>query len=100
MRIGLIDVDSHNFPNLALMKLSTHHKSLGHIVEWYDTLKGLIEPYDIVYMSKVFDDTYTQDYIYPIYADKVIKGGYGYNNYKKPFKDYETTYPDYSIYYD
>lgn len=27
MRIGLIDVDGHNHPNLALMKLSAWHKS-------------------------------------------------------------------------
>ena len=25
MTIGLIDVDGHNFPNLALMKLSGYH---------------------------------------------------------------------------
>ena len=38
MRIGLIDVDGHNFPNIALMKLSAYHKSLGDEVEWYDPL--------------------------------------------------------------
>lgn len=26
MKIGLIDVDSHNYPNLALMKISAYHK--------------------------------------------------------------------------
>lgn len=34
MRIGLIDVDGHNFPNLALMKISAYHKSKGDNVEW------------------------------------------------------------------
>lgn len=29
MRIGLVDVDGHNFPNLALMKLATYHKQLS-----------------------------------------------------------------------
>ena len=29
MRIGLVDVDGHNFPNLPLMKLSAWHKSRG-----------------------------------------------------------------------
>ena len=100
MNIGLIDVDSHNFPNLALMKISSYHKELGDSVEWYDTLTALSNPYDIVYMSKVFTDLYTLDYQYPVYADKVIKGGYGYDNYEKPFKNYETIFPDYSIYYD
>lgn len=50
MNIGLIDVDSHNFPNLALMKLSAWHKAQGDMVEWYSG----IEHYDRVYMSKVF----------------------------------------------
>ena len=31
MKIGLIDVDSHNFPNLCLMKLSAYHKAKGHV---------------------------------------------------------------------
>jgi hypothetical protein len=100
VKIGLIDVDSHNFPNLALMKISTYHKELGDQVNWYDNLVGLIEEYDIVYMSKVFTDLYTPDYQYNIYAKEVIKGGYGYDNYELPFDDYETTYPDYSIYHD
>ena len=29
MKIGLVDVDSHNFPNLCLMKLSAYHKAKG-----------------------------------------------------------------------
>ena len=29
MRIGLVDIDGHHFPNLALMKLSAWHKSQG-----------------------------------------------------------------------
>jgi hypothetical protein len=36
MRIGLIDVDGHNYPNLPLMKLSAWHKAQGDSVEWYD----------------------------------------------------------------
>ena len=35
MRIGLIDVDGHNFPTLALMRISAYHKSIGDEVEWY-----------------------------------------------------------------
>lgn len=33
MNIGLIDVDGHNFPNLALMRLSAYHKVRGDSVE-------------------------------------------------------------------
>ncbi len=29
MNIGLVDVDSHNFPNIPLMKLSAYHKRNG-----------------------------------------------------------------------
>ncbi len=36
MKIGLIDVDSHNFPNLALMKLSAWHKQNGDDVEMWN----------------------------------------------------------------
>lgn len=51
MTIGLIDVDGHNFPNLALMKLSGYHKHLGDDVRWWNGF----ETYDVVYMSKVFE---------------------------------------------
>ena len=35
MKVGLIDVDGHNFPNLPLMKISAFHKREGDSVEWY-----------------------------------------------------------------
>lgn len=74
MKIGLIDVDSHNFPNLALMKISAWHKSQGDTVEWYDAMFG--GHFDKVYMSKVF--SFSEDYLYPINADEIIQGGSGY----------------------
>ena len=50
MIIGLIDVDGHNFPNLALMRISAYHKSIGDTVEWYQP--PLFRAwYDKVYMS-------------------------------------------------
>lgn len=60
MRVALIDVDGHNFPNLPLMKLSAWHKRKDDSVEWYDPLTAWITPPDKVYMSKVF--TFTPDY--------------------------------------
>lgn len=94
MRIGLIDVDGHNFPNLALMKISAWHKQQKDQVEWYEPLFG---HYDKVYMSKVF--TFTPDYEYFIDADEVEKGGTGYKIYNKNLPDeIDGMFPDYSIY--
>ena len=107
MRIGLIDVDGHNFPNLALMKLSAWHKSQGDSVEWYEPMfSGHM---DKVYMAKVF--SFTEDYPYFIDADEIIRGGSGYaitlesgkevynKNLDAPLPDeIEHMYPDYSIY--
>lgn len=74
MKVGLIDVDGHNFPNIPLMKLSAWHKRKGDKVEWY---KPLITGHvDVAYCAKVF--SFTPDYQYPINADQIIKGGTGY----------------------
>ena len=73
MRVGLIDVDGHNFPNLPLMKLSAYHKRRGDSVE----MQMPHTRYDIVYKSKVFDFTPEKDE--PVFADCVIEGGTGYS---------------------
>lgn len=104
--IGLIDVDGHNFPNLALMKLSAWHKERGDTVEWYHPFNGT--RYNRVYCSKVFSDT--PDVTEYINADEVIKGGTGYalhgaggetynHEDDKPLPNkVEHIYPDYSLY--
>lgn len=74
MQIGLIDIDGHNYPNLALMKLSAWHKARGDHVEWW----WGFGQYDRVYMAKVFDETYSQDMEEPFNAKEIIKGGTGY----------------------
>lgn len=94
MNIGLIDVDSHNFPNLALMKISAYHKSKGDNVEMWN---GLMH-YDRVYQSKVFTDIYSLDNEYCINADEVIKGGTGYDLQNKLPDEIEHQYPDYGLY--
>ena len=48
MKVGLLDVDGHNFPNLALMKISSFHKNKGDEVEMFFGLNR----YDKVYMAK------------------------------------------------
>lgn len=107
MRIGLIDIDRRNFPNIALMKLSAYHKQNGDMVEWYDTFSS--ECYDVAYLSKVF--SFSPDYQYYINAYKVVKGGSGYaietrngietydaeKDGRLP-KDAEHIYPDYELY--
>lgn len=97
MKVGLIDVDGHNFPNLPLMKLSAWHKRQGDSVEWYEPLfSGHL---DRVYMSKVF--TFTPDYPYYVNADEVIKGGTGYfypDGGKSLEPEIEHIYPDYGLY--
>ena len=106
MRVGLIDVDGRNFPNIALMKISAYCKSLGDAVEWYTPFG---ERYDVVYVSKVF--SFTPDYDYEINADLVIRGGTGYainlidgkeffdknENVRLP-PEIENIFPDYSLY--
>ena len=94
MEIGLIDVDGHNFPNLALMKISAYEKKLNNRVEWWNGLKH----YDRVYQAKVFDDTYTQDNMFCIMADEVIKGGTGYGLDNVLAEEIEHLYPDYALY--
>lgn len=109
MKIGLIDVDGHNYPNIPLMKISAYHKREGDSVEWYDPLFG--GHYDKVYMSKVF--SFSPDYEYPINADVVESGGTGYcietingkeifhkNNHKNLPDEVEHIFPDYSIYFN
>ncbi|MCM1259245.1 MAG: radical SAM protein [Roseburia sp.] len=116
MRIGLIDVDSHNFPNLPLMKLSAWHKQQGDTVEWYDLMTASAVYmdkhefyYDKVYMSKIF--SFTPDYEHFVLAKKVQQGGSGYciflENGKEVYHkendtqlsyEVEHIYPDYSLY--
>jgi hypothetical protein len=92
LKIGLIDVDGHNFPNLALMKLSAYHKSIGDAVEWWMPF----DQYDIVYKSKVF--AFTPDTQFVINADQIISGGTGYNLTSKLPDEAEHIMPDYSLY--
>lgn len=96
MKVGLIDVDGHNFPNLALMKISAYHKAQGDEVEWW---WGWSQ-YDRVYKSKVFDETFSPDPPDPLNATEIIKGGTGYGLDNKLPEEIEHIYPDYSLYPD
>ncbi len=96
MKIGLIDVDGRNFPNLVLMKLSTYHKTKGDTIEFINIMKT----YDVVYNSKVF--TYSKDSDFSVSAREIIKDGAGYYGsdiFKKILPiEIEHIKPDYSLY--
>lgn len=107
MKIGLIDVDGHHFPNIALMKIGAHYKNQGHSVEWWSAESF----YDIVYMSKVFSETYSPDIPIPSNSKIVVRGGTGYaitlvdgkEMYSKDLdaplpEEVEHTYPMYELY--
>ena len=94
MKVGLIDVDSHRWPNLCLMKLSAYHKARGDAVEWWSP-EGR---YDLVYKSRVFTDIYSKDTIQVTNADAVICGGTGYGPGPNLPNAVEHSRPDYSIY--
>lgn len=94
MKIGLIDVDSHNWPNLCLMKLSAYHKARGGLVEWWNPKNH----YDLIYKSRVFTDTYSKDTIAVINANAVILGGTGYGLGENLPDAVEHTRPDAALY--
>jgi len=92
MKIGLIDADGHNFPNLPLMKISAYHKNLGDDVQWCVPLLK----YDRVYVSKVFD--FTPDFDTYVDTKELIRGGTGYDLKNVLPKEVEEIFPDYELY--
>ena len=102
MRIGLIDVDSHNFPNLVLMKFSAWYKQQGHetcLLSPEDVFNGgsLFRPVNKLIGACVFD------WNKPI-ADRLKRigawvAGTGTKDYKTilPY-EIEHVFPDYSLY--
>lgn len=106
MNIGLWS-DSHNFPNLALMKISAWHKSKGDNVEFVFPLSC----YDKIYVSKTFGDEYSKMPDFPFNAKEIEFGGTGFaitiENGKEVYHkdkdkelpyEIEHIYPDYSLY--
>ena len=105
MKVGLVDVDGHHFPNLALMRISSYHKSRGDTVEWCLP----IDRYDKVYVSKVF--SFSPDIDFVPNAEVVEYSGSGYaislvdgrevydksKDHDLP-REIERCFPDYSIY--
>lgn len=95
MKVRLLAYDS-KIPNLAVMKISSYHKSLGHDVDWYDPMFDMCDT-DILYESKVFKFSDPYAY-YPINAE-IIRGGTGYDiTSRLPDEIESITDLDYSLY--
>ena len=101
MRIGLIDIDSHNFPNLCLMKLSAYFKRRGDEVDLLkpaDVLNGinLFYQYDEYYGACVFSwNSHIADMLD---AMGVTVGGTGTKSKQELEPEIEHIMPDYSLY--
>lgn len=102
MNIGLVDVDGHNavkkkwgatiYPNIALCKIARWHKQHGDTIEWAFAFSH----YDIVYMSKVFN--FSPDDLTVYDADRIVRGGTGYDICSEIPEEIDLVQPDYSIY--
>jgi hypothetical protein len=93
-KIGLIDGDGHNYPNLALMKISAYHKARGDTVDWHRES----EHYDKVYQAKVFTAEYGEHKGFTVHAEEHVFGGTGYGPENRLPKEIEHMMPDYSLY--
>lgn len=108
MNIAIIDNDfvsrkNHNFPNLALMKISGFHKARGDKVK----LIGLNEinpnslfpvEYDKIYIGKAFTDTPTPGFVYNLKNVEIGGTGFFFDKAKKLTHNIEHQMPDYSLY--
>ena len=101
MRVAIIDADligrkKHRFPNLACMKLSSYHKSLGDSVALLTSYDDL--DYDKLYLSKVFTDTEVPAHV--LAMENLTYGGTGFYYDKAPdlLPEIEHAFPDYHLY--
>ena len=101
MKIALVDVDSHNFPNLVLMKLSAWHKNRGDEVilmsaESALREENLIFKYDKIYGACVFSGQ--EEILSELEKRGVHVGGTGTRYREILPHEVEHIMPDYSLY--
>ena len=101
MRVALIDVDSHNFPNLVLMKLSAWHKARGDKVTLLSVAtalqeENLIGKYDKIYGACVFSGH--EEVLRALELCGVHLGGTGTRYQEILPYEIEHIMPDYSLY--
>lgn len=94
MKVRLLARDS-KMPNIAIMQISTYHKSQGDNVGWYIPTFDRYDT-DLLYESQLFDFTETYGY----YPDcEIIKGGTGVDIKKHLPHEIESIRElDYSLY--
>lgn len=104
MKIILIDADlldgKSNFPNLALMKISSYYKHKGKQVE---LLRSYSEHWtaETVYVSKVFDSTKVPIGRIQLRSHMIYFGGTGWGEELPDLpSEIEHSAPDYSLYKD
>ncbi len=99
MKIGLIQIDG-KLPNLALMKLSTYHKSKGdEVYLMRDSIvsRRLID-FDKVYISCIFDKNKKKAIALQKQFKNAEVGGIGVDNHIKLPEEVEHLMPDYDLY--
>jgi len=107
-KIGIIDADlihnsHHNFPNLACMKLSGHHKRQGDAVElihWEQINPANLfqDTFDHVYISSVFTSTVVPDHIKDLPFVSYGGTGFFYDQADNLPDEIEHAFPDYNLY--
>lgn len=95
MKVSLIDIDSR-IPNIALMKLSTHHKQRGDEIIFNFPLA--IPTSDKTYISVIFEKNREQAESLRL-NNTVVIGGSGSGDYSVTLPDeIENLIPDYDLY--
>lgn len=102
-KVLVVDADSHNdFPNLALMKLSSWLKEINNGDIQIDLIKGVpdtapLEPYDMTYVSCIYHQNKEKVQAYLNQLQNYAVGGSGINYEWLP-EPIEHIIPDYSLY--
>lgn len=107
-KIGLIDNDyvmrdNHNFPNLAIMKMSSYYKNKGYEVDLigFDEINPtnlFTSFFDKILISKAFTDTQTPVFINSLPNVEIGGTGFFFDKAKPLHPEIEHSKPDYDIY--
>ena len=104
MKICIIDADlvyinKHRFPNLACMKISGYHKSIGDTVSLKLNYENLYD-YDLIYIAKVFTKTKVPEEVLELPHVKYGGTGFFFDKVQPLPQEIEHHMPDYNLYID